>query len=414
MTTDNSSIFEGSSTATSFLSDYQLYSFPEGDLNGPVVDLAGKSVYYVSTIRNERGLLDHTTITRSSAIGSPVAQIRWAKEKVVGGTSKAAVPFKTILQRKMAVPTSKYYFQSDNKDVFYWKEERCLTPEKRLVARYTREQKGPFSAAPEQPATLLMADSYTSSSSADLILITSVMMEMKRKQSERVVSPGASFLSHDVEKIANINTTPELRRASPAFMRDLEGAVSSHHVTVLDHKDPLSAFSTAFVTYTFVEDDLNGPLKNASGRVVYILKTDQGMLTTKSTRICRPAHGEKNEPAAEIHWGGLTKSKRVIINGKEIEKFLKEIRTGLFTPSEWWFSDEDGNEYYWKALECFTSSHRRVATYTRQERRFFSTNKTPATLSVDPRYSTPAGLDFILVSALMAEMKRKNGEKVGI
>ncbi|KAG9002256.1 hypothetical protein FRB90_011412 [Tulasnella sp. 427] len=335
----------------------------------------------MSTVRNERGILDHTTITRSSASGSLVAQIRWAKEKVVVGTSKAALPFKTIVQRKMAVPTSKYYFQSDNKDVFYWKEERCLTPEKRLVARYTREQKGPFSAAPEQPATLLMADSYTSSSSADLILITA--------------------------------TTPDLRRVSRAFMRDPEGAISSHHVTVLDHKDPLSAFSTAFVTYTFVEDDLDGPLKNASGRVVYILKTHQGMLTPKSTRICRPAHGEKNEPAAEIHWGGLTKSKRVIINGNEIEKFLKEIRTGLFTPSEWWFSDEDGNEYYWKDLECFTASHRRVATYTRQKRRFFSTNKTPATLSVDPRYSTPAGLDFILVAALMTEMKRKNVEKAG-
>ncbi|KIO23421.1 hypothetical protein M407DRAFT_27117 [Tulasnella calospora MUT 4182] len=171
--------------------------------------------------------------------------------------------------------------------------------------------------------------------------------------------------------------------------------------------------SSTFITYTFIEDDLSGPVKDPSGKTIYLLSTAKGILSPKSTTISRVSQEEKSETAAELYWGSLTKSKRIVVNGNEMEKLLKEKRTGLFTPSEWWFSDEDGNEYYWKELECFTASHRRVATYTRQKRRFLSSSKTPATLSVDPNYSTPAGLDFILVAALMTEMKRKAAEKAG-
>lgn len=110
-------------------------------------------------------------------------------------------------------------------------------------------------------------------------------------------------------------------------------------------------FSTAFITYTFTKDDISGPVKDSSGRTIYTLFTDKGMLSPKATMISRAGEEEESNRVAEIHWGGLTKSKRIIINGSEIEKFLREKRTGLFTPSEWWFSDEDGNEYYWKDLE---------------------------------------------------------------
>lgn len=109
--------------------------------------------------------------------------------------------------------------------------------------------------------------------------------------------------------------------------------------------------STTFITYTFIEDDLSGPVKDPSGKTVYVLSTDKGILSPKSTTISRAGQEEKSETAAQIHWGSLTKSKKIVINGNEIEKFVKEKRTGLFTPSEWWFADEDGNEYYWKELE---------------------------------------------------------------
>ncbi|KAG8893448.1 hypothetical protein FRC01_013582, partial [Tulasnella sp. 417] len=106
-----------------------------------------------------------------------------------------------------------------------------------------------------------------------------------------------------------------------------------------------------FITYTFSEDDLSGPVKDPSGKTIYLLSTTNGILAPKSTTISRASQEENSGPAAEIYWGSLTKSKKIVVNGNEIEKFLKEKRTGVFTPSEWWFSDEDGNEYYWKEFE---------------------------------------------------------------
>ncbi|KAG8893449.1 hypothetical protein FRC01_013583 [Tulasnella sp. 417] len=193
MATDASSSFGASSITTSSLSEYQLYTFTEGDVEGPVVDLLGKPVYFLSTVRNERGILESTTITRSSASGSLVAQIRWAQDKVTIGPSKSTLPIKNLLQRKIGVPSSKYHFQDENKSAFYWKEERCMTPEKQLIAQYARQKKGPFSVLPEQPATLLVAESYAISTSVDYILTTAVIMEMRRKQAERSSGQSSGF-----------------------------------------------------------------------------------------------------------------------------------------------------------------------------------------------------------------------------
>lgn len=123
MTTDTSSSFDTSSIALSSFSDYQLYTFTEGYLSGPVVDLLGKPVYFLSTVHNERGILESTSITRYSASGSLVAQIYWAKEKIDISASKSTSPLKSFLQRKIGIPTSKYYFQDESKSLFYWKEE---------------------------------------------------------------------------------------------------------------------------------------------------------------------------------------------------------------------------------------------------------------------------------------------------
>lgn len=124
MATDASSSLGTSSITMSSLSEYQLYTFTEGDLEGPVVDLLGKPVYFLSTVRNERGILESTTITRSSAGGPSVAQIRWAQDKITIGTSKSSLSVKNFLQRKIGVPSSKYHFQDEDKSAFYWKEER--------------------------------------------------------------------------------------------------------------------------------------------------------------------------------------------------------------------------------------------------------------------------------------------------
>ncbi|KIO23420.1 hypothetical protein M407DRAFT_244783 [Tulasnella calospora MUT 4182] len=68
-----------------------------------------------------------------------------------------------------------------------------MTPEKQLVAQYARQKKGPFSVLPEQPATLLVAESYAVSTSVDYILTTAVIMEMRRKQAERSSGQSSGF-----------------------------------------------------------------------------------------------------------------------------------------------------------------------------------------------------------------------------
>lgn len=165
-----------------------------------------------------------------------------------------------------------------------------------------------------------------------------------------------------------------------------------------------------YSTFTFTQDDFEGPVVDAAGHVLYILLTVKRFFGSDTTTITR----YNGDVVAVIDWGSLSqwKHRQVIFTGTTIRAsdFLSKRN---FWSSVKGFRTGDGRDLFWKGLECYDAASRTsVASYGRRRNRLFKKDS-PATLAVLRAYCDPRVLDSILISALLMEKKRQEGERGG-
>ncbi|KAG8907470.1 hypothetical protein FRB99_004046 [Tulasnella sp. 403] len=163
-----------------------------------------------------------------------------------------------------------------------------------------------------------------------------------------------------------------------------------------------------FQTFDFPFDAFNGPMNDTScSRAVYILLTPTSTLDRPPTKITR----RDGTPVAEIHWRWFFKKQRIVLGEKG-----DDVRSGLLqksSSSRWTFKDAHGNHFYWKDLVCYNASDDQViARYTRQIEHYLTLDSCKASLAVHKHHLAPETLDYILLSALLMEMKRRVSERI--
>ena len=113
--------------------NFRNFSFPEGDLNGPVLDEQGQPVYELTTERE--GLFNkHTAIQKE---GKLVGDIAWGSTSFQGRTlTLNGRDYGELLTKKTINPlSSERFFSDENGRELHWKGTEVV-----LVERYRSSQ----------------------------------------------------------------------------------------------------------------------------------------------------------------------------------------------------------------------------------------------------------------------------------
>lgn len=107
-----------------------------------------------------------------------------------------------------------------------------------------------------------------------------------------------------------------------------------------------------FLTFTYPDAGLNGPITGADGTTKYTLTSKDRTFGSDTTTISRP----DASTVAVLKWGSVVELKRrsvVLANATiPVKEFLVHGKTNSpGGPDSQSFQDQEGKEYYWKNNE---------------------------------------------------------------
>ncbi|KAG8904964.1 hypothetical protein FRB99_000966 [Tulasnella sp. 403] len=163
----------------------------------------------------------------------------------------------------------------------------------------------------------------------------------------------------------------------------------------------------SFAQFFFTGTALNSTVVDCTGQPLYKIVTENKTWSTPPTRVYR-ANGC---PVGTLAWGGLTHSQKITLGGATITSLVKRKRDKWTRRSQWAFTDENGTEFLWRGLQCFTADSEVIAVWKREEDHPSSdedeeNSAEKTSLSVDQPFLYM--LDLILFTALEMEARRRS------